>query len=128
MRYFRYKERREKLGLFSLEQRRLRAWPGIVEPPIIKVHGEALDNVKHFQYPRCVLSAEAVIDEEILHRLQCASASFGRLRKRGFKSNNIRSNTNIMVLRAVVVPTLLYCSETWTVYSRHLKLLEQFHQ
>eukprot|EP00061_Rhincodon_typus_P005244 g24521.t1 len=32
-----------------------------------------------------------------------------------------------MVDRAVVVPALLYGSEMWTVYSRLLKVLEQYH-
>eukprot|EP00061_Rhincodon_typus_P004649 g23080.t1 len=32
-----------------------------------------------------------------------------------------------MVYRAVLVPALLYGSETWTVYSRLLKVLEQYH-
>eukprot|EP00061_Rhincodon_typus_P011103 g35881.t1 len=33
-----------------------------------------------------------------------------------------------MVYRAVVVPTFLYDSETWTIYSRHLKAPHQYHQ
>ena len=30
--------------------------------------------------------------------------------------------------KAVVLTTLLYCSETWTLYCRQIKQLEQFHQ
>lgn len=30
--------------------------------------------------------------------------------------------------KAVVIPTLLYTSETWTPYRHHLKSLEKFHQ
>uniref|UniRef100_UPI00398ED352 protein ABHD14A isoform X1 n=2 Tax=Pristiophorus japonicus TaxID=55135 RepID=UPI00398ED352 len=33
-----------------------------------------------------------------------------------------------MVDRTVVIPALLYGSETWTMYSRHLKSLEKYHQ
>eukprot|EP00061_Rhincodon_typus_P015062 g42530.t1 len=55
-----------------------------------------------------VLSAKAVIDEEIQHRLQCTSAAFGCLRKRVLEDNNIRSDTKVMVYRAVVVPPLSY--------------------
>ncbi|XP_076068416.1 uncharacterized protein LOC143040860 [Oratosquilla oratoria] len=32
------------------------------------------------------------------------------------------------VYNAVVIPTLLYASETWTTYRRHLDTLEKFHQ
>eukprot|EP00061_Rhincodon_typus_P013628 g40131.t1 len=61
-------------------------------------------------YRRTVLSAKAALDEKI-QRLQCAGAAFNHLRKRVFEDNNIRSNTKIMVYRAVVVPAILYGSE-----------------
>eukprot|EP00061_Rhincodon_typus_P002798 g18492.t1 len=66
----------------------------------------------HFQNLKSVLLAKAPIDEEIQHCLQSASAAFDRLRKRVFENNNITSDTKLMVYRAVVVPTLLYGSET----------------
>eukprot|EP00061_Rhincodon_typus_P015685 g43498.t1 len=47
---------------------------------IIKVHGEALENVGLLQYLRSVLSTKVVIDEEIQHYLQCAGAAFSCLR------------------------------------------------
>eukprot|EP00061_Rhincodon_typus_P016520 g44784.t1 len=78
---------------------------------IIKVLGEALENVNYLQYLRSVLLAKAAIDEEIQHSIQCASATFGHLRQRVFKNNNIRSYSKIIVYRAVVVPALLYGSE-----------------
>jgi len=36
--------------------------------------------------------------------------------------------TNIMVFRAVVLSTLLYACETWTLYRRDIKRLESFQQ
>ena len=36
--------------------------------------------------------------------------------------------TKISIYRAVVLPTLLYSSETWVAYSHHLRFLERFHQ
>ena len=36
-------------------------------------------------------------------------------------------NTKLKVYRAVVLTTLLYGSETWTIYSRHAKQLNSFH-
>ena len=36
-------------------------------------------------------------------------------------------DTKIKVYKAVVLPTLLYACETWTVYQRHAKRLYHFH-
>ena len=36
-------------------------------------------------------------------------------------------NTKLKVYRLVVLPTLLYACETWTVYQRHAKRLNHFH-
>eukprot|EP00061_Rhincodon_typus_P012847 g38845.t1 len=54
---------------------------------------------------------------EIQHRFQCSHAAISCLRKSAFEDNNIRSDTKIMVYRAVVVTALLCISDTWTVYS-----------
>ncbi|XP_067835655.1 uncharacterized protein [Heptranchias perlo] len=54
-------------------------------PPTIKIHGEPLDSVDHFPYLGSLLSVRADIDDEIQHRLQCASVAFGRLSNRVFE-------------------------------------------
>nr|XP_014353800.1 PREDICTED: uncharacterized protein LOC106706837 [Latimeria chalumnae] len=86
--------------------------------PVIQIHGETLENVEHFPYLGSHLSQTADIDEEIQHRLKCASAAFGRLRKWVFEDHDIRSETKVMVYQAVMIPTLLYGAEMWT--RRHL--------
>ena len=35
--------------------------------------------------------------------------------------------TKIKVYRAIVLTTLLYCCETWTVYQRHARKLNHFY-
>ena len=54
--------------------------------------------------------------------------AFGHLRKRVFQDHDIRTDIKMLVYKAVVIPALLYASETWTTYRRHLKALEKFHQ
>ena len=39
----------------------------------------------------------------------------------------INIQTKLDVYRAAVLPVLLYASETWTVYVRHVKKLNHFH-
>ena len=53
--------------------------------------------------------------------------SFGRLRDRVWKRRGLAFETKLHVYRAVVLPFLLYGSESWTVYSRHLQKLQSFH-
>ena len=56
-----------------------------------------------------------------------ASVAFGRLRTNVWERNGIRLDTKLKVYKAVVLPTLLYACETWTVYQRHAKKLNHFH-
>ena len=55
-----------------------------------------------------------------------ASIAFGRLRTNVWERNGIRLDTKLKVYKAVVLPTLLYACETWTVYQRHAKTLNHF--
>ncbi len=109
----------------------------IYQPPPDKAHrtqptvelGETvLENVDHFPYLGSHLSSRADLDDEIQHRLKCAGTAFGRLKQRVFQDHDICTDTKMRVYKAVVIPTLLYASETWTTYRRHLKTLEKFHQ
>ncbi|KAJ3614980.1 hypothetical protein NHX12_018549 [Muraenolepis orangiensis] len=98
-----------------------------VLPPNISIDIR-LENVDYFPYLGSLRSSKAVIDDEIHHRLSCASGAFSRLRKRVFENSDLQAKTKILVYKAVVLPTLLYGSEAWTTYSRHLKALEAYHQ
>ena len=51
--------------------------------------------------------------------------AFGRLR--GSIWDRSRLDTKLKVYRSVVLPTLIYACETWTVYQRHAKRLNHFH-
>uniref|UniRef100_W5M6N8 Reverse transcriptase domain-containing protein n=1 Tax=Lepisosteus oculatus TaxID=7918 RepID=W5M6N8_LEPOC len=60
-----------------------------------------------------------VNDKEI--RIDKASQSLGSLRSRVLNSRKLK------VYKAIVHSSLLYGCETWTVYRKHLQLLEYFH-
>ena len=66
------------------------------------------------------------LDTEINNRICQASRALGRLRDRVFKNHNLLLQTKIKVFTAVCLSTLLYGSETWAVYARHLRLLESW--
>ena len=53
--------------------------------------------------------------------------AFSRLRGSNWDRRGIRLYTKLKIYRSVVLPTLLYACETWTVYQRHAKRLNRFH-
>ena len=73
------------------------------------------------------MSNSATIDDEFRLRLSRTSASSRRLSNRVWKRRGLSNRTKLKVYHAVVLPSLLYGSETWTVYARHLQRLESFH-
>ena len=62
------------------------------------------------------------------NHLPKASSSFGRLSKRVRQIHLLSLSTKIQVYRAVIISILLYGAETWVLYWKEIRLLEQFHQ
>ena len=73
------------------------------------------------------LTRDANVDTEVASRIAKASSAFGRLRNNVWDRRGITTATKQKVYRAVVVTTLLYGSETWTLYRRHERLMNSFH-
>lgn len=96
-------------------------------PPAFLVAESPLTIVPHFKYLGSILSEDCSVDKDIENRIKQASSSFGRLRKRVFCNSNLHLHTKITVYRAICISTLLYGCEAWTIYARHLKVLEAFH-
>merc|ERR1712102_203781 len=95
--------------------------------PVITINGQKLKETDKFPYLGSVMSDSATIDDEINLRVARASSSFGKLREKVWKRRGLSFETKLQVYRALVLPSLLYGSESWTVYSRHLRKLQSFH-
>ena len=95
--------------------------------PTITVNGQKRQVVDKFIYLGSTLSRAVHIDDEVTSITAKASLAFGRLRTNVWERNGIRLDTKLKVYKAVVLPTLLYACETWTVYQRHAKKLNHFH-
>ena len=67
------------------------------------------------------------IDDEVNTRIAKACVAFGRLRGNVWDRCGLRLDTKLKFYKAVVLPTLLYACETWSVYQRHVKRLNHFH-
>ena len=102
--------------------------PGVpYTEPTITIGGEKLAVADKFIYLGSTLSRTVTIDEEVTFRIAKASTAFGRLYSNVWNRRGISLQTKLKVYRAVVLPSLLYACETWTVYSRHAKQLNSFH-
>ena len=102
--------------------------PGINHTvPNIKVNGHGLSVVDKFTYLGSTVSQAATVDDEVNARISKASAAFGRLYKNVWNRDGISLQTKLKVYKAVVLATLLYACETWTVYQRHARKLNHFH-
>ena len=97
------------------------------ESLVIKLGEDVLKQVDKFRYLGSTLSSKCGIDAEVNSRIGAAAAAFGKLDSRVFFSHDLKLGTKISVYMAVVLPNILYSAETWTVYSRHVRMLDRFH-
>lgn len=75
----------------------------------------------------CALSRNNNIDDEVNSGIANASSAFGCLNKTVVGRSGITKATKLSVFNAVVLTTLLYAYETWTVYQSHIRKLNHVH-
>ena len=97
------------------------------QEPNIPVKEQRPQAVENLTYLGSTFSRSANIDAVVTSRLAKASSTLGRLKKSVWERRGISHRTKLQVYRAVVLTTLLYGCETWTIYRRHDKQLHQFH-
>ena len=94
---------------------------------VVLSNGASVAMVPEFTYLGSVVSSDGSLDTEITTRLAKASRVFGCLLRPIFQCRNLSLPTKRMVYKAVVLSTLLYGAETWTVLARHVRRLTVFH-
>lgn len=99
-----------------------------LNPRKVLLNGTPLAEVDKFTYLGSTISNSGSIDIEISKRIQSAASAFGKLRSRLWDQRGIHLKTKMKVYRAIIMPTLLYSSETWTIYKRHIKSLDKVQQ
>ena len=78
-------------------------------------------------YLGSTLSCTVNKDGEVNNKIAKGGAAFERLHENVWEHRGLCLTTNLTVYRVVVLTTLLYASETWTIYSTHAKQLNHFH-
>nr|VZI13766.1 unnamed protein product [Spirometra erinaceieuropaei] len=96
-------------------------------PPQISVNETQLRVVENFPHLSSTLSRNPKIDDEVVNRISKASQAFGRLQSTVWNRRGLQLSTKLKMYKAVILPTLLYGAETWTVYAKQARRLNHFH-
>nr|VZI29028.1 unnamed protein product [Spirometra erinaceieuropaei] len=96
-------------------------------PPQISVNGTQLQVVENFPYLGSTLSRNTKTDDEVANRISKANHAFGRLQSTVRNRHGLQLSTKLKKYKAVILPTLLYGAETWTVYAKQARRLNHFH-
>ena len=83
--------------------------------------------MNRFAYLGITLSQNVAIDDEVNTKIAKSTAAFGKLHANAWNRRGIILQNKLKVYRAIVLPTLLYACEMWTVYQRHARKLSLFH-
>ena len=89
----------------------------------IMVDGNKLTSVLEFTYIRSIIYSNGCIDDEIQRSMAKASASLGGLRQ---NNHHVFMRVRGKIYRAIMLSTLLFGEEAWTVYRRHVKKMHAF--
>ena len=81
----------------------------------IIVDETTLNPVKEFTYLGSIIASDGHIEAELQRRMSKASMSFGRLRERLWNNHNVSIRVKGKIYRAIILSTLLYGAETWTI-------------
>lgn len=95
--------------------------------PVLCLGGKNLTASDKFCYLGSIVAKDGSIDSEISARIAKAYAAFGKLSSRLWNEHDVRLGVKVSVYKAVVLSSLLYGAECWTLYRRHVRKFEVFH-
>ncbi|KAK3885996.1 hypothetical protein Pcinc_009823 [Petrolisthes cinctipes] len=103
--------------------------PGQILPNInTTINEHTLEEVDQFSYLGSILTSTPTCKKDVENRIRAAHSAYGRLSCRVFNNHALTMATKIMVFQAIVLSTLLYACETWTLYRSDIQSLERFQQ
>ena len=95
----------------------------IMEPLASTIDDYELDVVEQFTYLGSTITENLSLDTEIDKRIGKAATTLARLTSRVWTNPKLTLKSKMVVHNTCVVSTLMYGSETWTIYARQEKKL-----
>jgi hypothetical protein len=93
----------------------------------VQLDGVQIEQVKEFKYLGSLVQEKTIAASSEVHsRIGQATSAFASLRWCVWRKSNITLATKIRLYRTLVLPILLYGSETWTLLKQDLNKLETF--
>lgn len=89
---------------------------GIIFPPAININNYTMEAMSTY-----TITKNLSLESELSSRIGEAAYTFGKLTVRVWGNGKLTVYTKIQVFRACAISTLLYGSETWTLYSHYKK-------
>ena len=120
--YETFKEFGLELAIEKTEVMMQKAHPKEERPnPKIMVNGNTLKVVNKFKYLGSQLQDNASNSAEIDWRIKLSAAAFSKLHQRIWKK---RLKTNIRTYKTMIVPCMIYSSESWNCTKKEIRKLE----
>lgn len=91
------------------------------------INGHAFERVNEFKYLGTIINDQNKLRAEINTRIKSANKCFFALKKQ-FRSKFISRKTKLRVYKTLILPVLLYGSETWTLNLDIQRSLETFER
>ena len=95
-------------------------------PVVLSPHSAPVEVVEEFQFLESIVSSACTLDSDICSRISKASKSFTYLSRILWYKRKIKLATKLRVVKGVILPTLLYGSETWAPTVSQLQRLRSF--
>ena len=86
-----------------------------------------IEFVPQFPYLGSIMHRDGRADEDVRSRIAKASRAFHGLLDPIFRNTTLSLHVKCHVYKAVVLTTLLYGAETWTIMADHIRQLNVFH-
>ena len=92
----------------------------------INVDDTTVNHVHKFTKLGSIIARDGHIEAELHKSMSEASMSCGCLRETVWNNHNMSTRVKRKIYQAIILSTLLYGAEIWTVYRRHMKKLHAF--
>ena len=90
----------------------------------VEVNGQEVEQVEVMKYLGVMISSDGSMDREVEQRIGAASKMIGAIGRTVLGRKELTKDTKVRVVNAMVIPTLTYGCEAWTLQARHKGQIE----